>query len=78
MPSSQTLFPAEQPDPVTAVDQPPDEELHLLDVDDIDLVGLLAVIIGAVVSHHTDADGLRVTVVLAGGTGRANARSGYT
>ena len=52
--------PHEQPDPATAIDQPPDEAFHLLDVGGIDLVSLPAVIVGAIVRHDADADGLRV------------------
>ena len=58
------VSPTEQPDPAAAVDQPPNEGFHLLDIGGIDLVSVPAVIVGPVVRHDTYADGLRVTGVV--------------
>jgi hypothetical protein len=38
-----------------------DEELHFLQVGGMDLISLLAIVVGAVVRHDPDPDGQRVT-----------------
>ena len=58
------IVPAEQPDPVTAIDQPPGEACHRLDVGGMNLIRLLTVIVSSVVSHHANPDELRVTRVI--------------